>query len=204
MIAFDDWGPKARDFLRSRRLAPFSEQGAILEDILRRRIEEHKEEFAELASGKYLEGFRTVFSQLARNDTPVPLETLHPLLEILYDGDLSKVAARIADWNTGGRKTFDDDFLDFFVETNFLMRELLRHYELLPQQRELQQFMRQCPSVKELGDYVNAGVTAKKIEAPSADVLGPLHVQFAWGYAWHLAGRDGLLSSDPGSGYITW
>src|SRR3989338_2058888 len=163
MIYFDDWGPQACAFFRSRRLAPFDETGIVLEDILRKRIEEKRDAFVSLASGEHVKAFRTVFDQFDAKGFVPPPHFIHPLLEVLYDGDLRKVAAILDNWEQKWQRGFRHDLLGYFEEVAAIEMELLRHDTLLPEQRERLRFMTKHSEAKEIGDYIDAWITEKGI-----------------------------------------
>ncbi len=195
MINFDDWGPQACTFFRNRRLAPFDESAIVLEDILRKRIEEKRDTLVSLASGDYIAGFRAALEEFDATGFAPSTKIMHPILEVLYNGDLTKVAAALGSWEEKGKHIFRQDFLGFFEETAATCRELLRHYTLLPEQRERLQFMAKHSEAKEIGDYVDAWIDEKAMLATEQEIARQSCL-FGWAHVWNLVSQKETLSPE--------
>ncbi|MBI5003462.1 hypothetical protein HZC31_08835 [Candidatus Woesearchaeota archaeon] len=195
MISFDDWGSKACTFFRNRRLAPFDECGIVLEDILRRRVEEKRDAFVSVASGDYIKGFRLAFDEFDAAGFIPPPNMILPMLETLYDGDLTKVAQTLENWEQKWQRGFRYDLLGYFEEVAATDKELLRHYELLPEQRERLQFMRAHPEATEIGNYVDAWISEKRIHSTDQEIARQACL-FGWAHVWNLVSQKETLSAE--------
>ena len=193
MIAFDDWGPQARDFFRSRRLAPFGDSGSILEQILRQRIEKEQEQMRAFGAGKYKNAFLSVFDLLDAVDIPYPMDLLHTVLEHFYDGDVEKIAPLLANWENGGKQKHQQNIVAYIEEVDGTLKELLRHYTLLPEQRERLQFMQRHSEARELGDFIAPWLAEKGIPATEQEMTRQACL-FSWAHVWRLVLRNEILS----------
>lgn len=193
MIRFDDWGSQACAFFRSRRLAPFDESGNGLEEILLKRIEDDKETMTSFSSGTYKDSFIRAFDILDGVNVPYPLDLLHIALEHFYDGDLEKIASVLAHWETEGKQKHQQNLVAYIEEVNGTIKELLRHYALLPEQRERLLFMRQHPEARETSDFINPWLIEKGVPATEQEITRQACL-FGWAHVWHLVSQSERLT----------
>ncbi len=193
MLNFDDWGRQACAFFRSRRLTPFDEGGIVLENILRKRIETDQEEMRAFGSGVHKDSFLRAFEILDGVDVPYPMDILHLALEHFYEGDVEQIASVFGHWETGGKQRHQQNIVAYMEEVNGTIKELLRHYVLLPEQRERLQFMQKQPEAREVGDYINAWLVQKRIPATEQEITRQACL-FGWAHVWNLVSRTETLS----------